>query len=163
MLKPYLLFWNNSLLFNFPFSSRIYKYDLLQKKLEEFNILSNYTKNESESLNFSKFKGNYESFEIDKHFLYSLHFHKIIYDPYKNLFYRIHSLPIENDPKNKSSNFMCIFNTKFEKIGEIKLPEINLFINNYIPTEKGIVFQITNFDNIKDVNKLKFITLQIQL
>jgi hypothetical protein len=58
---------------------------------------------------------------------------------------------------------MCIFNTKFEKIGEIKLPEINLFINNYIPTEKGIVFQITNFDNIKDVNKLKFITLQIQL
>lgn len=162
-LKPYILFLDNCLLYNFPFSSRIYKYHLSNKKLEEFDIISNYTDNESESLSFSKFKGNYESLEVDKHFLYSLHFHKIVYDPYKNLFYRIHSLPIENDPKNRSSNYMCIFNTNFEKIGEIKLPEKNLFINNYFPTERGIVFQISNFNNFKDINKLKFITLQIKL
>lgn len=161
LLKPYIFNMNNFLIYNFPFSSKVYWFNLITQKTDVFDIPSELTKNESDPLEYSSFNGNRESFEIDRHFLNALHFHKIIYDPFNNLFYRIHTLvPDVDDKYKKNLNYLCVFDETFNKIGEIEINS-NLFINNYLPTKNGILFQITNHDNIKDMNKLKFIRLNL--
>lgn len=72
LLKPYILNFKNFLIYNFPFSSKIYKYNLITQNTEVFEVSSQFTKNESDPLEYSSFNGNRESFEIDRHFLNAL-------------------------------------------------------------------------------------------
>lgn len=165
LLKPYILKRGKDLIYNFPFSSKIYTYDLSKNSCSVFDGKSQFTKNESEPLDFNLFKGKLASHEIGKHFINSLHFHKIVYDPYKNLYYRVHTKMEETQGNSKKSltlKYLCIFDKDLKKITEIELDK-KLFINNYIPYQNGIIFQVANYDNIQDINKLKFSILNFSV
>lgn len=165
LLKPYILKRNDELIYNFPFSSKIYTYDLSEKSVSVFEGESQFTKNESEPLDFNLFKGRLTSPETGKHFINSLHFHKVVYDPYKKLFYRVHTKKVEKSENSKKPlmlKYLCIFDDNFNKIAEMQLDN-KLFINNYLPSKTGIIFQVSNYDNIKDINKLKFMILKFEI
>jgi hypothetical protein len=165
LLKPYILKKGNDLIYNFPFSSKIYKYDLRKNSFSVFDGKSQFTKNESEPLDFNLFKGKLASHEIGKHFINSLHFHKMVYDSHKRLFYRVHTKKVEtpgNDKKPLTLKYLCIFDKDLNKIAETELDN-KLFTNNYIPSKNGIIFQVANYDNIKDINKLKFKILKFDV
>lgn len=162
LLKPYILKNGNDLIYNFPFSSKIYKYDLRSNSFSVFDGRSQFTKNESEPLDFNLFKGKLASHEIGKHFINSLHFHKVVYDSHRNLYYRVHTKQVEtpgNSNKPLTLKYLCIFDKDFNKIAETELDK-KLFINNYISSKTGIIFQVANYENIKEINKLKFCILK---
>lgn len=164
LLKPYIFCFDDELIYNFPFSSKVYRYDMEDEKLDIFDIPSDLTKNESTPLDFSLFKGNRESFAISEHFLNALHFHKIIYDPFNELFYRVHTIvPDKNDVTKQRNNYLSIFDKDFQKVGEIELDK-KLFINNYVPSENGVIFQIIpDYNNVSDANKLKFCRIKFNI
>jgi hypothetical protein len=163
LLRPYTLVLDDELIYNFPFSSKVYKYNFSSMKMKETDIQSRFTENISNTLNFNKFKGDIRSIAIVDHSFNSLNFHKLVYDPYKKVFYRIHnSIPFENEGKKIRNYYLCVFDSSFHKIGEIEL-EKNLFIHSYFPTQKGILIQIMNNDNLIEINKLKFYQINFDI
>ena len=163
MLRPYTLVKDEELIYNFPFISKVYRYNFTSMKIQEADIKSSFTENISSTINSGELNGDIRSSAIGLHSFNSLNFHKIVYDPYKDIFYRTHnSKPIEKEGMKIRNNYLCIFNSDYQKIGEIEL-EKNLYIHNYFPTEKGILFQIINNDNLSEINILKFCQLNFDL
>jgi hypothetical protein len=156
LLRPYTLVMDDELIYSFPFSSKVFRYNFTSMNIEEADIQSSFTENISNTIKISEFNGDLRNSAIGLHSFNSLNFHKIVYDPHKNVFYRIHnSKPIEKEGKKIRNYYLCIFDSDFQKIGEIEL-EKNLFIHSYFPTEKGILIQIINNDNLSEINTLKF-------
>ena len=112
----------DSIIYNFGNSSKIYIYNRRNKEIYEYDIKSNFTDNLSEDLD-----KNVNTKKLFDHYLHSLFFHNIQYDPYRDCYYRIHTNK-NNNPSafNDKETFLTIINSNFEKTDEIKLPENTL-------------------------------------
>ena len=163
LLTPFTLIVDNYLIYNFPFSSKIFRLNLETQKLEEFDVQSAYTENTCNPLktrvNFNMPERERTTIESDQ-FLSTAFFHKVVYDNYRNVFYRIHNGPHQNKGVTKGKYYLCVFDTEFKKIGEVEL-DSKLYLNNYFLTDDGLVIQIANNDNIKDIDKLKLCRVKI--
>lgn len=161
LLRPYILINGNEVIYNFPFSSKVFVYNIIAETVRTFNIKSDYTKNISNELKM-EMSNSSDVRILGEHFRNTLHFHKIVFDPYKKLFYRVHSTApeLKKNGKKIRDSFLCVFNNEFEKLFELKLNS-ELYINDYIPTESGIVFQILN-NNLNEINQLKLYRLDFQ-
>ena len=125
----------DSIIYNFPNSSDVYIFNQANKEIKRIEASSKYTSNISETLAF-----NSDRQQIMSHYLHSLFFHKITYDKYRDLFYRIHVSKCETNRFLEDRDmYLSIFNHKLEKIDEIKLPTSIYPIYNI--TEEGIMFQ----------------------
>jgi hypothetical protein len=72
------------------------------------------------------------------------------------LFFRVHTTELKTpDDFTSREIYLCVFDTLFNKIGEVPL-EKGLFYNNYFATEDGLLFQVNNFDDMENINKLRF-------
>ena len=153
LLKPYMMVYKDNLIFNYPFSSKVYKYNCKSGDTQEFDIRSGITNNESKPFTYSANSGRLDQL---KHFLNSLHFHKLVYDPWRNLFFRVHTSELKTpDDITSREIYLCVFDTLFNKIGEFPLDK-GLFYNNYFATEDGLLFQVNNIDDMENINKLRF-------
>lgn len=124
----------DSIIYNFGNSSKIYIYNRRNKETYEYDIKSNFTDNLSEDLD-----KNVNTKKIFDHYLHSLFFHNIQYDPYRDCYYRIHTNK-NNNPSafNDKETFLTIINSNFEKTDEIKLPENTYPIYNI--SANGLIF-----------------------
>ena len=97
------------------------------------------------------------------HYLSSYYYRAIIYDKYKNIYYRIIEHPWINYNPNerpwKKPLSIIIYDSNFQFLGETKLAEeYNLSANNFIITKEGLLIrkETNNEDEIKyTVFKLK--------
>lgn len=81
-------------------------------------------------------------------------YYGILYDEYKDVYYREVRMPIQDKETAKKINFfqvprtIIVFNNKFEKIGEYKLPvELEYDFTNAICTQEGLLIPRTVGDN----------------
>tara|TARA_B110000027_G_C16088741_1_gene287313 strand:+ start:350 stop:1522 length:1173 start_codon:yes stop_codon:yes gene_type:complete len=114
----------NELLFSFPIDDNIYKYSLASKKITEIiPSKSSYKKARVNSINCNSIR----SFDEKKHNYTNFYYSFIIFDKYKNLYYRMGLLPEENySSKNNYKNFdrkfvITILNSSMEVVGETKV------------------------------------------
>jgi hypothetical protein len=71
----------------------------------------------------------------------------VIFDSYRQLYYRIAELPLENfeltsAKKTNRPESLIVLNQRFEKIGEFRLPVGVLDTESFIVTEKGLYFKM---------------------
>jgi hypothetical protein len=119
---------NNTILYSFPASHNVYRYDLKNKKVTEFCAGSSLIK---EIHPFADNKADYEpSAKIDytKYFWENPSYFKMIYDPYRNMYYRIVGLPYEKyDVKDiktyRKKISIVIFDENLKFLGETLLDE----------------------------------------
>jgi hypothetical protein len=124
----------DSIVYNFPNSSEIHLFNRKTKRISDYTIDSKYTPNRSDVLDFHADRSR-----IMDHYLKSTFFHRIVYDPYRNLFFRLHASKCESDRFLEDRNFyLVIMNDSFEKLDEIVLPSTVYPIYNV--TKKGLLF-----------------------
>jgi hypothetical protein len=153
MDEPQITLKNDSLIYNFPNSSQIFIYNSCTKDIVTHNITSGYTNNATESLS-----SDAEQAEIIKHYVSSLFFHRICYDKYRNLYYRLHTDKINmNEKPGEKKIYLTVLDENFTKLGEIKLP-FN-FYQVYNITEQGIVFQLIDSGKNEDFFTVVFLSI----
>ncbi len=151
---------NKRLFYTFPANSTIFSYTLGHKNsLKSFKINSSYTAN---SISIDKTSFN-ELSGVNKLLCNNPGFGAITYDPYRNLYYRIHR---GSDDECKSLPFyITLINSEFEKIAEFKLndkwhprsyavlPEGIYFKHKKINSLDTIYLSRVNIDNYINVKK----------
>jgi len=136
----------------FPIDENIYVADKDYKKVTAYSIKSDYIKaiepmTEQERNDFLKRK----SFDhVHKRGMY----YYILYDQYRDLYYREVRIPVKDEDKLRKIRFfqiprtIIVFNNKFEKVGEYKLPvEPEYDFTNAICTPEGLLIPRTVGDN----------------
>ncbi|HYQ56392.1 MAG TPA: DUF4221 family protein, partial [Draconibacterium sp.] len=126
----------NLIIVNFPLSHELYVYDLIK---EEGSYLYASSKHIKAIEPFSRDKNDFiDSKDRLKYYLTNASYSSVFYDKYKNIYYRIAALPMEDkDILNrdfwKKRKYTVIFlNERFEYLGERFLGGIlpeNIFIN----------------------------------
>ena len=135
LFRPYVSFYNNIIYYCFTGESNIYSYDLKTQTKNTYGGRSKYSKDLAQPISRnSKFE------EKSKHRLKNVQFFNVIYDPYRELFYRLHFGNLEdkisediNKAFNDKSLYLMIFNKDFELIREIELED-----HTYRPQFYGI-------------------------
>ena len=135
---PFINWMGDTIIYNFPFSSSIYVYYINEKTHKEIKVNSIYTKNNANELANSKISWAAEA----EHQVVSLQFLSVKYDPFRDLYYRIHLAPIDNMKfMNNRELYLTVMDNKFNYLKEFKLPQ-GIFSPIYIITREGIVFQM---------------------
>jgi hypothetical protein len=83
-----------------------------------------------------------------------------MYDPYRNLYYRIAGLPTNSVEKNASLQrySVIILSANFEKLGEVRLEPVKEFlVKDWFVCKRGLCISTANFLNESiDENKMSF-------
>jgi|GEM_PF-6267657 len=93
LAKPNISFYKERVIYNFPFSSEIFVYDINKRSAQSFPAKSKLSKNLSESIAYSKRNKDMEL--LREIFTRNPTFYKVIYDGYRKVYYRWHFA--END------------------------------------------------------------------
>ena len=150
---PNVTYTDQDILYNFPISSNIYRIDIETGKETAFGGKSRYTPNLASELTMP-----YDMKDASKHHIENIHFFEIQYDPYKNIYYRLHLDKTENvstTPFRTLSDSKELYLTSFDKnfriTSETKL-ENNIYThyNSWGVLDNGLF--ITE-DNLLDENK----------
>lgn len=137
MYQPNLTVYKDLIIFNFPIEPNIYSYNLVTGKFNKYGAQSKLTQNLSEPFT----TGSDPNMYIVKNTL----FFKTIYDPYRNLYYRIHwgkckikkNATEFNTPYDKKL-YLMVFDNSFKIIKEIQLSEYTYLPYGYFCTEEGL-------------------------
>jgi len=119
--RPYVSFFKDKIYYCFNGESNIYSYNLKTNKTDIYGGRSKYSKNLAKPI-----PRNWSSDKKDKHRLKGVQFFNVIYDPYRDLFYRLHfgNMNNNNGTFRDKSLYMMVFNEDFKLFREKKL-------NNY--------------------------------
>jgi len=93
LVKPNISFYKERVIYNFPFSSKIFVYDINKRSVHSFPAKSKLSKNLSESIAYSNRNRDMEL--LREIFTRNPTFYKVTYDDYRNVYYRWHFA--END------------------------------------------------------------------
>jgi hypothetical protein len=152
---PNVTWLGDSVIYNFPFSSSIYVFSITEGTQREIQIQSIFTKNLAEPL-----PENANLRQETEYQMKSLQFLSIKYDPFRNLFYRVHISPISSIEKMPDRDYyFTVMDENFNKINEFKLPS-SIFSPLYNIMPQGVVFQMSS-KNIEDENLIGFLCLKI--
>ena len=135
---PCLSLSSDRVVYNFPYSSRIYSYMLESGDTESLFMESSMTSNRSEA------KSNMEARDFRKHFDYedmSLRFCEAFYDKYSDSYIRVH-----HDKKSSfdedGKSYLMIYDCKTETSIEYSLP--SSFYTRYYVADGFIYFLLNN-------------------
>lgn len=134
---PYISVKGDSIIYNFPASSHVFIYDGLTRKLSSVNIESSYTKNKCPAIEKNADIGTQYRYRLE-----SRQFFPVEYDPYRNLYYRVHydEMPSDKLPFNRTL-YLTIMDESFDVVKEIVLSD-QLYPFFHV-SRKGILFQYT--------------------
>lgn len=150
---PNVTYTDQDILYNFPISSNIYRIDIETGKETAFGGKSRYTPNLASELAMP-----YDMKDASKHHIENIHFFEIQYDPYKNIYYRLHLDKTENVSTtpfrtlcDSKELYLTSFDKNFRITSETKL-ENNIYThyNSWGVLDNGLF--ITE-DNLLDENK----------
>ena len=116
-MTPNIIFIDNSLLINYGFSSKVFRYDLQKKTTDQYDLNSSFTKNLSNPISKQDFKDPALRTAYDK----EITFFGMKYDPFRNLYYRIHLAP-RKSLKEKPRFYLMIIDMELNVLKEIELP-----------------------------------------
>lgn len=124
-----ITFLDSIIVFNFQFSSKVYKYNLDDKSLKVYPANSNLSSNMREPL-----PNDYTTSSLMEYMYTGPRFYKVHYDPVSQLYFR-HHLDIVEDTNNNpiSKKFLMVFDRNFEKLMEFEIDErisTDIFIND---------------------------------
>ena len=83
-MDGFICFTEQMIYYNFPIESNMYRFNKSNHLIQTFGGKSQYTKNQAGP----ELKMTMEA--VDKYKIENIHFHEPIFDPYRNLIYRIH-------------------------------------------------------------------------
>ena len=137
---PNVTFLNDMVYYCFSGESNIYSHKLETNYTSTYGGRSKYSKSMAEPISPKS------SFEKKlRHRLVSATFFNVIYDPYRDLFYRLHYGNIEykvsekyNSTFNDKNLHLMIFNNEFQLIKEIKLEDYTYLPEFYGISEHGL-------------------------
>ena len=132
---PNFSFFNDRIYYCFSGESNIYSYDLNTNETNIYGGRSKFTKSLAESI-----PRNSTFDQKLRHRLTSATFFNITYDPFRDIFYRLHYGNLDYSISNETNNtfndkslYLMIFNKEFELLEEIKLDNYT-----YLPEFCGI-------------------------
>jgi len=137
---PNVNFTDSKIIYNLPIESNIYVIDIETGKSNIYGGKSKYTKNEVDKLNLP-----YDFEQGNRHISENVHFYELNHDPFRDVYYRLHSDIAEFDATqdfesllNKKELYLTVFNNKFEVINETKTDtQKYIFRNCWGITSKG--------------------------
>lgn len=134
---PQVNWLGDYLIYNFPYSSSIYVYSIKNGTQKEYKVNSVLTKNTA-----NKLSKNANIRAEAEHQMFSLQFLSVKYDPFRDLYYRVHIAPINNTSKLYDREmYLTVMDNQFNCLKEFKLPQ-GIFSPLYVITKKGIIFQL---------------------
>jgi len=161
------LYLQDAIIYSFECSDEIIKYDLLTGISASHHIRSRYETAPIKPVTIDKKIGRKES--IWNHKKYSAAYGNIIYDPYRNIFYRFyeHSMPVKGgnnlynttDDKRMS---VIIFNENFEIMDEVLLPN-GAWYYYAICSPDGLFMNTRDIFKDENDNKIGFKLLRIRV
>lgn len=130
----------DSLIYNFANSSNIYYFNLSTKEEGIFDAPSQFISNLSPTISVQEYAQS-----AFKHEWNSNSFYAIRYDPFQNLYYRIHKGKTDTESLfDYSNNYFMIMNSQFEVLSEFKLDP--RYIPIFAVTKEGIYFPMKEDD-----------------
>jgi hypothetical protein len=143
-------FWNaslsivdNKLIYNFQAESGIYTSDLLGNSQSSYKADSKFTKNQ-----VSPYRANEDG---ERHGIENPTFFRVLYDPYRNLYYRFHWGGIPHKDINGRINtfsdkplFLMVLDENFNVLHEMKMPEQTYAVYTWFVSSKGLCINSGN-------------------
>ncbi len=135
--QPNISVYKDLLIYNFPIESNIYTYNFCTGDIRKFGAKSSFSENLGEP-----FQGEQDE---SMHLLKNVIFLKTIYDPYKNLFYRLHWGNCEIMKNSTEFNalfdkplYLMVFDQDFNLLKEVELENYKYLPYGYFVTEEGL-------------------------
>ena len=155
LFNPFLLYQGDSIIYNFPMSSKIYLYKIPSNSISMKDVPSVYIPDPKP---LADYKGDFKELKrgID-YYANSSQFFEIRWDPYREFFYRIGKKETVGGklsltgPRRFGNHFIQIMNREFNLIDEVMIPKN--FDSFFLVSKKGLIFPLKDR---KDENLLEF-------
>ncbi|RUA33767.1 MAG: hypothetical protein DSY77_08595 [Bacteroidetes bacterium] len=132
--KPSIIELEDRLVYSFPNHSTIYVYDL-----KDSSISANMVKSKKiDSVVDINQNGTLR--DVMKSSLLGDTYHPIIYDKFRDLYYRV--IRVIDETKDEKEYYLQIINNEFKVLEEIELPDDKVYQNRYEVTREGLYFQL---------------------
>lgn len=155
--KPNITFLSNKVIYNFPWSSRIFIFDKRTSKKNIIQAPSKFSKNEATPLPLDAI-GN--QMAMGKNISSNPHYHRIIYDPYQNVYFRFHFSEYSGKQVSgrilRGPMLLTVYDQDFNPLSETVIE--NHYYNG-IPTPKGLL--VPYMEN-QEEGKFKFSYISVK-
>ncbi|MDO4704490.1 DUF4221 family protein [Tannerella sp.] len=159
MQHPNVTFHFPLVIYNFPFNSNVYTFDLHTGTAKSYGADSRYTRNTASETHSATMEDWY------RHLIENVHFYEVNYDPYRKCYYRLHvsgvdftaGMPIDKQLFNKQL-FLTVFDWDLNVIEEFLLSNDTYNLNGgWGVFEKGF-FIIKDHPNAEypDDDKMRY-------
>jgi hypothetical protein len=148
--KPNITFLDNKIIYSFKNNSRIFVYDDVSQKSTAYDVQSKFCDNKATPLN-ANLKNDGEA--INKHLNSSPIFFGLIYDQFRDQYYRLHTAP-SNTEDGTRRGFLTFLDADFNIIDEIALPfrKYALFRTNVVMPEGLILHQNKDIEDLAEIH-----------
>ncbi|ERM84910.1 hypothetical protein P872_22885 [Rhodonellum psychrophilum GCM71 = DSM 17998] len=159
-MEPNVIFVDNRIIYSFPADPSIYTYNLTTKEKEVFGGESLNSKNSIEYMAPDDYH------DIQKRIIHQIentYFYNVVHDPFRKLFYRIHSggvsFQIDEDDINsvfEKPIFLTVFDENFNILQEMELPSKTYNALSMFVTKSGLHLPFSHYLN-QDVDEGKLV------
>ncbi len=154
------LFDSNKFIYSFGADPNVY----VANALDTINAYQKHYAGSDYITEVASWQGEYDDIKgLNDHLIQSSFYFQILYDKYRNVFYRITSIGGENvrtfDDKSIS---IIILNAAFEKIGETRLPDNTYYFRDTFIAKSGLYISTKNINNDINENTLSYHIFRVE-
>lgn len=154
------LIYHDLLVYNFLYESNIYTYDLKNRKKSVYKAESRFSPSYASIFSIK----NQNPDDWSKHSLENPHYFHVLYDPYRQLYYRFHWGQVSYQTTHGQTStfldkelFLMVFDERFNILKEIKLPKDIFIIHSWFVGKEGLYVSPTHPKNKnQEEDKLNF-------
>ncbi|HMN90620.1 MAG TPA: DUF4221 family protein, partial [Saprospiraceae bacterium] len=148
--KPNITFLDDKIIFSFKNNSNIFMYDDKLKNTTTYEIPSKYCDNQAKPLSVN-LKDDGEA--INKHLNNSPIFFGLIYDKFRNQYYRLHTAPSNNEDGTRRG-YLTFLDADFNIMTEVALPyrKYALFRTNNVMPEGLILHKNKESEDLAEIH-----------
>jgi hypothetical protein len=144
--EPYTHVRDNTIIYSFPASHKVYLYDVEKQKIKEYNAGSSLIK---ELHPFPQKISPAADVDYLKYWFESPAYYKVIHDPYRKMYYRIVGMPsdkfnIKDQTTYRKKTAVIIFDEEFNFLGETLFDEQHEIVRAFV-NKDGLHFRY-NFE-----------------
>jgi len=132
---PNIITLGDSIIYNFPFMSSIFVNSIMSQKTSKIVFEADHISSKIRGANLAQ----RNDLRLKNYFYRGNKYHKIDYDPYRDLYYLLYSLRKIGD--SPSEKYLIIFDNQFNKLTELKIN--SEFSPNYAIAIDGLLFRNT--------------------
>jgi len=130
---------NGHLVYNFLYESNIYDYDFQTMETKIFGAEPSFERGLADPFDIDEANNN----EWERHAIMSPHYFQVLYDPFRDLYYRFHWGGIDPPAKDDASAldkplYLIVFDREFKKMEEIRLPNDTYRIHTWFVDKYGL-------------------------